>query len=51
MPVEAGKGSMLCAFVLHEKRTLLGSELLQVPEMENKEKEIDDKKGILNPVT
>lgn len=30
MPVEAGEGSMLGAFVLHEERTLLRPELLQI---------------------
>lgn len=31
MPVETGKGSVLCAFVLQEQRALLGPELLQIP--------------------
>lgn len=31
VPVEAGVGPMLCAFVLHEEWALLCAELLQVP--------------------
>lgn len=31
VPVEAGVGPVLCAFVLHEERALLCAELLQVP--------------------
>lgn len=31
VPVEAGVGPVLCAFVLHEERALLRAEFLQVP--------------------
>lgn len=36
MPVKTSVGSVLCAFVLQEKWTLLSSELFQIPEKNTK---------------
>jgi len=36
MPVETGKGSMLCAFVLQKQWALLGPELLQISRIKMK---------------